>query len=389
MSKKITTEDFIKKAKELHGDKYDYSETFYKKAAEKVTIICKTHGEFLQSPNAHTSGYGCARCGSMREIWSKEKFIAELNKRCGFYNYRVVGEYKGTQNTILVENRYGICDVRANHLLCGVIPGIETAIDKDTYWINQAIEKHGYKYDYSLVKYDGSDNTVKIICKIHGIFEQISSTHLSGRGCVKCKKEENRFEKMTLYSKTFFKKVKELHNNKYTYYENLIFKAKEKIPIICPLHGEFLQIAANHLQGANCWACMLTIVSERMRLNPTGWSYNNWENAAKNSKNFDSFKVYIIRCWNEEEEFYKIGKTFLTIEKRFRSKSILPYQYELIEVLISEDSYKTCESERMLKNCNKENKYVPLKKFNGMYECFKELDMSCFEDYNLDNFKND
>ena len=55
MSKKLTTEDFIRKAKLVHGDKYDYSKVDYKGNKEKVCIICPEHGEFWQSPVNHCS----------------------------------------------------------------------------------------------------------------------------------------------------------------------------------------------------------------------------------------------------------------------------------------------------------------------------------------------
>ena len=61
--KKLTTEDFIKKAKEIHSDKYDYSLVEYKKSNEKVKIICPIHGVFEQQPNAHLNYKGCFKCG--------------------------------------------------------------------------------------------------------------------------------------------------------------------------------------------------------------------------------------------------------------------------------------------------------------------------------------
>ena len=45
---------------------------------------------------------------------------------------------------------------------------------------------HGDKYDYSLVEYVNSKSKIKIICKEHGIFEQIPNSHLNGNGCKKC-----------------------------------------------------------------------------------------------------------------------------------------------------------------------------------------------------------
>lgn len=93
---------------------------------------------------------------------------------------------------------------------------------------------------------------------------------------------------------------------------------------------------------------------------------------SKNSKNFDSFKVYIIKCFNKDEEFYKIGRTYTKIKKRFGTKLLMPYKYEVLNEFIgtAEEMY---DLETKLKNMNKNNKYLPKIKFGGMQECFKEI----------------
>lgn len=75
---KLTTEEFIAKAKAVHGDRYDYSKVEYVNASTKVCIICKKHGEFWQRPSHHTDGRGCSKCASDANaanlrIWTKEK----------------------------------------------------------------------------------------------------------------------------------------------------------------------------------------------------------------------------------------------------------------------------------------------------------------------------
>lgn len=62
MPKRVTTEDFIAKARAVHGDKYDYTEVEYSGALTKVKIRCKKHGTFLQIPYSHLSGRGCPEC---------------------------------------------------------------------------------------------------------------------------------------------------------------------------------------------------------------------------------------------------------------------------------------------------------------------------------------
>ena len=61
---KITTEDFISKSKERHGNKYDYSKAYYKTWDAKVCIICPEHGEFWQTPSNHINGSGCPKCAN-------------------------------------------------------------------------------------------------------------------------------------------------------------------------------------------------------------------------------------------------------------------------------------------------------------------------------------
>ena len=126
MRKKLTTEEFIKKAREVHGDKYDYSKVEYNGSFAKVTIICPIHGEFEQTPCSHLRGGGCAKCN-----W---------------------------ENTRLTTEEF----------------------------IRKAIEVHGNKYDYSKLEYKDAFKKVTIICPIHGEFEQVPSSHLIGFGCAKC-----------------------------------------------------------------------------------------------------------------------------------------------------------------------------------------------------------
>ena len=102
------------------------------------------------------------------------------------------------------------------------------------------------------------------------------------------------------------------------------------------------------------------------------WTYAKWAKAGEKSKSFDSFKLYIIRCWNEDESFYKIGKTFLKVGSRFKN---LPYEHEVI-CTISNSSSFISKLEKKLQRENKSNKYLPKIKFTGQSECFKNLNCS-------------
>ncbi|MBQ2441354.1 MAG: hypothetical protein II502_04090, partial [Paludibacteraceae bacterium] len=62
----MTTEEFIQKAKQVHGDKYDYSKVEYVNSKTKVCVVCPEHGEFWQTPNSHSRGVGCSKCAKER-----------------------------------------------------------------------------------------------------------------------------------------------------------------------------------------------------------------------------------------------------------------------------------------------------------------------------------
>lgn len=96
------------------------------------------------------------------------------------------------------------------------------------------------------------------------------------------------------------------------------------------------------------------------------------EKTAEKSKYFDSFKVYIIKCWNEEEEFYKIGRTFKRTNNRFHHSSIMPYNYEIIKEIIG-DAEEIIKLELKLKNEHKIFKYTPKLEFCGMHECYSKI----------------
>ena len=100
----------------------------------------------------------------------------------------------------------------------------------------------------------------------------------------------------------WLEKIFTVHGNRYEYPEQYIL-AHTKINIKCKIHGLFLCSPHNHKQGKGCPSCA--------RLNiKGGWSYSTWEDNAKKSKYCVEFKVYVIHCFNETEEFIKIRKNF-------------------------------------------------------------------------------
>lgn len=124
--RRMSTEEFIFKSKELYGEKLDYSEVNYQSCNKYITLICKTHGRYKQMPQNHFKSMGCKQCYSQSLCKSNEKFIEE------------------------------------------------------------AKSKHNSKYDYSFCKYIKNNIKVTVICPTHGAYYQTPQDHLKGNGCNRC-----------------------------------------------------------------------------------------------------------------------------------------------------------------------------------------------------------
>lgn len=116
-------------------------------------------------------------------------------------------------------------------------------------FISKAKEFHNNKYDYSLVVYINNNTKVKIICPIHGEFEQLPRSHCY-YGCKKCS-VDNKKDTVDI----FINKAKKIHNNKYDYSLINYINSDTKIKIICPQHGVFEQKPTVHLYNKGCPSC--------------------------------------------------------------------------------------------------------------------------------------
>lgn len=233
-------------------------------------------------------------------------------------------------------------------------------------FINRGKIIHKDKFDYRHVNYKNNTTKVTIICPLHGEFEQVPTAHLSGNDCKKCRGEKLSI-KFSLGISEFINRSLIIHNHFYNYDKVNYKNANKAVIITCPLHGDFLQKPAKHLIGRGCEDCS----RDKQKDNPIGWRYSKWIEFAAVSPRFESFKVYILECWNENERFFKIGKTFMTIKERFE-KSPIPYKWKVIEVFNGDGKYIS-ELENRLKKDNKKFKYLPSITFSGIQECFSNI----------------
>ena len=204
-----TTEEFIAKAKLVHGDKYDYSETEYNGSHKKLNVICKKHGNFEIIAKDHLNGQGCLKC--------KSEKISILKR--------------DTQESFL--KKYNTIE--------------------------------GIKYDTSKVVYKKSNIKVCLICheknilgEEHGEFWMTPRNILKGEKCPKCKG-------MYQTTEEFIAKAKLVHGDKYDYSKVEYINSKTKICIICPEHGEFWQLPNSHIYSQGCSKCIMSHLENKVK----------------------------------------------------------------------------------------------------------------------------
>jgi len=188
MVKAHTTEEIIDKFKLIHGVKFDYSNVEYKNNSSPIKIICKTHGEFKQTPAVHLRGNGCSSC-SGKSKHTTEEIIKNFKKLYGDkYDYSQT-EYKCSLKKFkVICKNHGEFETIYNNMLRGWACPKCTQFRKEILknFLDESQETHGDEYDYSNVVYINTSTPVEIICKKHGPFLQPPREHKTGSGCQKC-----------------------------------------------------------------------------------------------------------------------------------------------------------------------------------------------------------
>lgn len=266
------TEDFIKKAKAVHHNKYDYSKTEYKGCYKKVCIICPEHGEFWQTPINHISKHqkhGCPECGK-----EKSKNFTEYKK---------------------------------------------------SYFIKNFIDKskllYGEKYNYSNINYVNSHTPIKLVCEEHGEFEIEPYKHLQGQECPICKKTIKHTLSCEEKTKIFIDKAKTIHGDKYDYSKTKYIDSNTSVCIICPVHGEFYQKPKNHLNSVGCWKCY----NNKQKI----YTYEFCLNVAKKYKSHMDFRRFEPKVYYKSKSKKWIDNyTWLeNIESTLKTQIIYVYEF--------------------------------------------------------------
>ncbi len=189
MTKRAALTRFIEKARIRHGNKYDYSCVNYINNSSPVDIICPEHGKFKQRPVKHTTQTGCPKCGIVSLTHTTQQFIEKAREKHGCkYDYGLVNYSNSyTRITIICKEHGSFMQLPSKHLEGNGCPKCSSTTLTTEEFITRAVAIHGLYYDYSLVDYKNSNTGVRIICPTHGEFMQSPSRHINRKsGCRKC-----------------------------------------------------------------------------------------------------------------------------------------------------------------------------------------------------------
>jgi hypothetical protein len=267
MARKLTIEEFIKRAKETHGDKYKYDKVIYVALNKNVEIFCtKCNMYFMQRPDNHLQGKGHIRCATKHTTCvGLDDFLSSAKEVHGDkYDYSKVNYINATTKIEIICKKHNssFWQTPSSHLQghgcpkCGHERVGASARLTTTEFIKKAKKVHGDIYRYDKVHYINSATKVQIFCTVcKTYFYQQPNNHLQGKGCNTCATE--RVARLqTLTTEEFIDNAIALHGDRYDYSQVDYISAHKKVRIFCTLCGNYFeQSPSNHLNNYGCYIC--------------------------------------------------------------------------------------------------------------------------------------
>jgi hypothetical protein len=215
----VSTEEFVERARRVHGDRFDYTPTEYRGSSTAVTIICPVHGSFQQTPDNHLAGKGCRRCAGNQRVsvdeaierfrqihgaaYEYDRATIRVNKR----RIGAISKHHGPFSVSFYRHRKGAgCPQCTGHY----------QHEAKNHFIRRARAVHGDKYAYG--EYIAAAKKMRITCPVHGIFLQSPATHLQRHGCPGCANDGKRLLQKGGYTEEFFVLHPEMKSHPATLY---------------------------------------------------------------------------------------------------------------------------------------------------------------------------
>ncbi len=258
--------DFIKRATYKFAGKYSYeSVKLDQGAATTIRLTCQQHGTFDVKASDHLRGRGCLLCGEGRKHTTKSFVVRARDLHGDLYNYSLVDYLNANSPVQLICHEHGVFTMTpAQHLAGRICPDCSAQqrgqVRRLTLeiFLQRAEKQHGKRYDYSGIQEFDSQGYLPIVCSEHGLFHQQPFPHLKGSGCPECGRlqaNESISKAKTFSQQDFIDRAIAKHGATYDYSQAVYLGYHEPIQIRCSRHGSFLQKPAEHLSGSGCPKC--------------------------------------------------------------------------------------------------------------------------------------
>lgn len=375
---KLTLEHVLEEFRKVHGYNFDYKNSIYVGTNVKIEIYCKKHDHiFHQTPKNHKNGSRCYYCGRESQIESAKKGIEQFKKEM----YNLYGDkysfpssaYVNVHTPIeIICDKHGLFSKTPSNLLAGQAckacgKGMNTKSNNKSVFLKEAFKIYKDKDDYTKTDIVSAKDEIIVKCKKHNLeFKKNIQVYLAGYGCPECS-AENYSKIRTKTTEQFIIEAREVHGESCDYTNTNYISCKEKVKIRCKKHNVYFKtLPSTHISGGKCRQCLSENLSKALsgKDGTCGYTRTSYVNQANGREAY----VYLIRCWIEGEEFYKIGKTFLKINKRF-TKGNIGYNFEVVDKLSGDAGY-VYDLENILHRRCKDYKYKPEQWFAGYTECF-------------------
>lgn len=365
---RYTHQEIVNKFNQVHKSLYDYSNVKYKNSNTKVGIVCRIHGLFYQTPSSHLQGMGCPKCAG--KLITEDDFIRQFNDKGLVYIKYVGGFVNNTTSCRFLCEKHGEFSCKPTNFftskhgcrLCSN-ESIGKSLARGLGEIVKGVEDTGLFHLISVDNHNhysyNTNSKVTVRCLKHGVIETRPYISLiKSVGCSKCLYEHKVNTK--LYTKEkFVGLAKGVHGEVYDYSYVDYKRANIPVDVVCHLHGKFSLTPSNHLDGQKCPKCTVK----------NSWSREGFLKFVES--NYGGLStIYFIRCYNDVENFVKVGHTCRTLKDRFSTKREMPYDYDVIFQLKT-DAATVYDLEKDVKEVFKLDDYLPKQEFGGKTECFK------------------
>lgn len=284
---KFTTEQWIEKARARHGDRYDYGQVIYTGVHKKVRIVCREHGPFEQDPSNHVvSGSGCPTCSGTARLDTAEFIRRSKEVHGDRYDYsRAV--FTTVDNKLTIGcSEHGYFEQRPyDHMKgrgcveCGKLKCVDARRHTLNDFLARARAKFGDAYDYSGFVYTTSLEKSTVICPEHGPFSHSPHEHIESTGCPRCAAGAR------VGFDDFVRRATEIHGSTYTYTAASFSTMHGRATAVCPSHGQFTITPKDHIsKQAGCPQCAREATSSRGEKELAEWIASTGSEIVRNDR---------------------------------------------------------------------------------------------------------